>query len=145
MRENEHKFMIEFGETDGAGIVYFPNYLKWFDNATHHFFRSMNLPLSQLKEKNIILPLIDVRCTFEKSLHEDQWIVVKTTVGKMSTKTIQFIHEIFLNGERVSYGYELRGWVLKGENGIAAQPIPEEIRELMTCDDVVNKKEVLSR
>ncbi|ASS93731.1 acyl-CoA thioesterase [Peribacillus simplex] len=141
MRENEYEVIIEFGETDGAGIVYFPNYLKWFDNATHRFFREMNLPLSHLtKEKNIILPLIDVRCTFEKPLHDEQRIVIKTTVGKMSAKTIQFNHEIYLDGERVSNGYELRGWVFKGDDGISAQPIPKEIRELLSCDDVIEQE-----
>ena len=146
MRENEHRILIEFGDTDRAGIVYYPNYLKWFDNATHQFFRSMNLPLSQLvKEQNIILPLIDVRCTFEKPLHDDQWIVIKTKVGKLSKKTIQFNHEIFLNDERVSYGYELRGWVVKGEHGIAAQQIPENIRHLLLDGNLLDNEGIVSR
>jgi acyl-CoA thioester hydrolase len=142
MRSNELELLVNFGDTDRAGIVYYPNYFKWFDIATHHFFRSMNMPLSQLeREKNIILPIIDVRSTFEKPLHDDDWIVVKTSVEKISTKTIQFNHELFLDDERVSYGYELRGWVLRSPAGrLAAQPIPDEIRALLIEDVLSNPK-----
>lgn len=37
-RINETKFQIQWGDTDRAGIVYYPNYYKWFDLAGHNFF-----------------------------------------------------------------------------------------------------------
>ena len=69
---------VEFGNTDRAGIVYYPNYFAWFDKATQWFFRNMNLPLKQLQNKsNIILPLLEAHCSFEKSLTDDDVITIK--------------------------------------------------------------------
>lgn len=132
MRSNELNFLINWGDTDMAGIVYYPNYFKWFDIAGHQFFRSCNLsPLSLEKEKGIILPMIDVRCTFEVPLFYEDIITVRTTVDELSNKTIKLRYEVFRNDERTGNGYELRGWVESDENGIRAVPIPDEIRSIL--------------
>ncbi|MFB4165862.1 acyl-CoA thioesterase [Alteribacillus sp. JSM 102045] len=143
MRSNELDFLINWGDTDMAGIVYYPNYFKWFDIAGHQFFRSCNLsPLSLEKERGIILPMIDARCTFEKPLFYDDIITVYTTVKEVNNKTIELNHEIFRQKERTGSGYELRGWVEKGEGGIKAVSIPKDIRALLEEDLHTTAQEV---
>ena len=39
-----HPVHVEFGDCDPAQIVYFPNFFRWFDAATFHFFRECGLP-----------------------------------------------------------------------------------------------------
>ena len=29
---------VQFGDCDPAGIVFFPNFSRWMDAASHHFF-----------------------------------------------------------------------------------------------------------
>ncbi|MFB4162434.1 acyl-CoA thioesterase [Alteribacillus sp. JSM 102045] len=55
MRKSELQVRVNFGETDGFGIVYYPNYFRWFDNATYHFFREMDVPLHELLKKSLSL------------------------------------------------------------------------------------------
>ena len=38
------RFTVEFGDCDPAGIVFYPNYLRWMDAASLHFFRAMGVP-----------------------------------------------------------------------------------------------------
>lgn len=142
MRRNEFQIRVNFGDTDAAGIVYYPNYFKWFDIAGHQFFRSIGLPPSKLAtEQNIILPLLDVSCTFEAPLYYDEIITVKTVVSEINHKTIKLHHEIFRENIRTSYGYEVRGWV-KNENGnIRAVPIPEDIKSILREDGNVDFKQ----
>ncbi|AGT32310.1 4-hydroxybenzoyl-CoA thioesterase [Geobacillus genomosp. 3] len=132
MKRNEFQVRVNFGDTDAAGIVYYPNYFKWFDIAGHQFFRSIGLPPAKLmKEQNIILPLLDVGCTFERPLYYDDIITIKTAVEEVNRKTIKLRHEVFRGEVRTGYGFELRGWV-KEENGrIFAVPIPDDVRQLL--------------
>ena len=30
----DYRFKIRFGDTDAAGIVFYPNYYRWMDEAT---------------------------------------------------------------------------------------------------------------
>jgi acyl-CoA thioester hydrolase len=146
MRSNEFQLTVEFGHTDAAGIVFYPNYFMWFDQATHWLFRSMQLPPKELQSKlNIILPLLDAQCTFEKPLLYDDLITIQSTIVEVNRKTFKVQHEIFKDGIRACLGYEIRGWVKKEESHIATVMIPENIREILTTNKMVeNAEELLS-
>ncbi|SEA21903.1 acyl-CoA thioester hydrolase [Thalassobacillus cyri] len=141
MRTNEIQFLINWGDTDMAGIVYYPNYFKWFDIAGHQFFRDCNLAPNQLdQEQGIILPMIDTRCNFEKPLYYDDTITVVTTAEEVNNKTIKLRHEVYRGEERTGHGYELRGWVKKMDDGIKAVPIPDDVREILETDKITKAK-----
>ncbi|WPZ16994.1 thioesterase family protein [Geobacillus subterraneus] len=137
MKRNQFQIRVNFGDTDAAGIVYYPNYFKWFDIAGHQFFRSIGLPPAKLmNEQSIILPLLDVGCTFEHPLYYDDIITIKTAVEEVNRKTIKLRHEVFRGEVRTGHGFELRGWV-KEENGrIFAVPIPDDVRQLLEEDGI---------
>ncbi|MEW9669902.1 acyl-CoA thioesterase [Ammoniphilus sp. 3BR4] len=135
MRRNEFQLIVNFGDTDKAGIVFYPNYFKWFDIASHQLFRRIGLPMSELESKqNIILPILDVRGSFENPLYYDDIITIKTMVAEIHRKTIRFEHEVFRGDVRTGYGYEVRGWVKRTEDGISAVPIPDDVKGILMLD-----------
>lgn len=143
MRRNEFQLRVNWGDTDKAGIVYYPNYFKWFDIAGHQFFRSIGLPPAELAEKRqIILPMLDVRCTFEHPLYYDDIITIKTAVAEINNKTIKLSHEVYRGDTRTGYGYELRGWVKETEGRIAAVPIPEDVQEILRQDHPAENSQI---
>jgi acyl-CoA thioester hydrolase len=132
MRQNQFQIRVNWGDTDKAGIVYYPNYFKWFDIAGHQFFRSVGLaPAKLAAEQQIILPLLDARCTFEKPLYYDDIITIQTQVAEINRKTIKLHHEVYRGDTRTGYGYELRGWVKEEEGKIFAVPIPDDVKEIL--------------
>lgn len=135
MRSNEMNILINWGDTDKAGIVYYPNYFKWFDIAGHQFFRSCNLSPRKLEEeRNIILPLLDARCSFERPLLYEDVITIHTSVKEINNKTIKLSHEVFRGNDRTGHGYELRGWVCQKQNQIKAVPIPSDVIAILDKD-----------
>ena len=140
MRSNEIEVLVNWGDTDKAGIVYYPNYFKWFDIAGHHFFRSCNLsPLKLEEERQIILPMLDARCTFERPLLYDDLITIKTSVDEINNKTIKLKHEVYKGETRTGHGYELRGWVRQTANEIKAAAIPDDV--LMILNEPIHTNE----
>lgn len=146
MRSNEIEILVNWGDTDKAGIVYYPNYFKWFDIAGHQFFRSCDLAPQKLEEeRSIILPLIDVRCSFENPLYYDDVMTVQTSVEEINNKTIKLRHEVYRGETRTGYGYELRGWVYQTPEGIKAVPIPEDVRQILEKEVHTDEKAIKSR
>jgi 4-hydroxybenzoyl-CoA thioesterase len=39
-RTTIHRVQVQFGDCDPAQIAFFPNYFRWCDAATLHFFTS---------------------------------------------------------------------------------------------------------
>lgn len=135
VRSNEIEILVNWGDTDKAGIVYYPNYFKWFDIAGHQFFRSCNLAPSKLEEeKQIIVPLLDARCSFERPLLYDDVITVRTIVEEINNKTIKLKHEVLKGKTRTGHGYEIRGWVKQTDNEIKAVPIPKDVIAILEED-----------
>lgn len=135
MRKNRFQIRVNFGDTDKAGIVYYPNYFKWFDIAGHQFFRSIGLPPAELEaQRNIIIPMLDARCTFEKTLFYDDIITIATEVAEINNKTFRLTHQVFRGEERTGFGYELRGWVKQAEGKFGAVPIPDDVRVLLQSE-----------
>lgn len=141
MRQNQFQMRVNWGDTDKAGIAYYPNYFKWFDIAGHQFFRSSGLsPAKLADEQQIILPLLDTRCTFEKPLYYDDIITIKTVVAEINHKTIRLNHEVYRGDTRTGHGYELRGWVREEGGKIFAVPIPEEVKKILRNDGPVGRQ-----
>ncbi|MFD1360834.1 acyl-CoA thioesterase [Lentibacillus salinarum] len=135
MRKNSINLRVNWGDTDKAGIVYYPNFFKWFDIAGHQFFRDCNISPAYLeKEHNTIVALLDAQCTFENPILYDDIITIHTEVEKLTSKTIKFRH-IIARGETVmGRGYEIRGWVKQSEHGIKTEHIPDNIRQVLEED-----------
>ena len=135
MRSNEIERLINWGDTDKAGIVYYPNFCKWFDIAGHQFFRSCDLAPQRLEdESSIILPMMDTQCTFKKPLYYDDVVTITTTVEELNAKTIKLGHVFTRDGIEIASGYELRGWVLQTGNHIKAVVIPDEVRSILSAN-----------
>ncbi|MFL6556868.1 MAG: acyl-CoA thioesterase [Bacillus sp. (in: firmicutes)] len=141
MRSNELELLVNWGDTDKAGIVYYPNFFKWFDIAGHQFFRSCDLSPAKLEEeRGIIVPLLDVQCTFENALLYDDIIMIQTKVEEINRKTIKLRHVVYRDGQRAAHGYELRGWVQQTGQSIKAVIIPEDVKSILS-EDIHSKTE----
>jgi acyl-CoA thioesterase FadM len=58
MKKIECRFQVQWGDTDAAGIVFYRNFYKWMDEATHHFFAELGYPTAALFEQKIGLPIL---------------------------------------------------------------------------------------
>ena len=55
-----YSFKVRWGDTDPAAIVYFPNFYRWMDEATHEFLTEIGHPTSELMEtEKIGVPLLE--------------------------------------------------------------------------------------
>ena len=66
------RFTVEFGDCDPAEIVFYPNYLRWMDAASLHFFRAMGVPpWRELEAQTGIIgtPIVDVAARFRAPCH----------------------------------------------------------------------------
>src|SRR5699024_130521 len=124
-----------WGDTDKAGIVYYPNFFKWFDIAGHQFFRDCGLPPGELEEKyNVIVPLIDAQCTFNNPILYDDIIAIHTEVDRLTNRTIKLRHTIAREDTTMAEGHEIRGWVKQNGEDIKTVPIPEDVRKILEED-----------
>ncbi|WP_232698488.1 acyl-CoA thioesterase [Brevibacillus daliensis] len=140
MVQNTVQLKVNWGDTDMAGIIYYPNYFKWFDIGSLTLVNELGLSVINLmQEDKIGLPLLDAGCRFRKALLYNDEIRVVSRVTEVNEKTFRVEHEVYRNDEMTGNGHELRGWVQFDEFGnLKAVPIPDEVRKLLTEDKVLS-------
>ncbi|MCI4324134.1 MAG: acyl-CoA thioesterase [Thermoplasmata archaeon] len=124
---------VAFGETDAGGLVFYPNYLRWFDQATHELFRALGLPLKELQARwSVVLPVVSVQANFRTALHYDDEMEIHSQIAELSERSLKVTHSVRCGGTEVSSGWEIRAWIGVDGGTFQAQPIPLEMRQRLT-------------
>lgn len=129
---------VNWGDTDMAGISYYPNYFRWFDTNTLQMLHKNGLPPKELMvEKNMSFPLIDAGCTCFKPLYYNDEIKVISQIVEINRKTFKVKHEVFRGEELTGEGFEVRGWVSFKEGKLKAEMIPDEVGAKLRGENTV--------
>lgn len=124
---------IEWGETDAAQIVFFPNYFRWFDHATHELLRSVGFPVESLLRARQAVPIIETQGRFLSALGYGDDLDIETWIGEVRTRAFRVEHVVRRGGDDVCTGYEVRMWVTLRGPGEPLQPgpLPEALRQAL--------------
>lgn len=127
---------IAFGDCDPAGIVYYPNFFRWFDAAVHEMFASVGLPADKVSRDTglVVWPSIDVKATFHSPARYGEAVAVHSHVAEWRSRTFLLAHRIVRADTLICEGSELRfvGERIPGEDyRMRAAPIPDWMRDAL--------------
>jgi acyl-CoA thioester hydrolase len=116
---------VRYAETDQMGIVYYANYLVWFEIGRVELLRSLGLAYSQLEtDHQCILPVVEATCRYRSPARYDDEILIETRPS-------------MLRGSVIKFGYRL---LRKGQEGEEPTLLAEGETVHVVCDDQLNKK-----
>lgn len=126
--------LIEWGDCDPAGIVYFPRYVAWFDNSTHELFRRAGYEKYEMQRKFGMLgiPIVDVRAKFYIPSRYGEFVDIESTVAEFGRSSFRVVHRMLKGEALAAEGFETRVWVVvdpKDPTKIKGAPIPRELTE----------------
>ena len=64
-----HQVRVIFGDTDQMGVVYYANYLRYFEGARAAFLRHVGRSYKDLEAWNVALPVVEAHCRYRKPAH----------------------------------------------------------------------------
>ncbi len=133
-RTTTYEIQVQFGDCDPAGIVFFPNFSKWMDAASLHFFMSCGVPpWRELKKTTGIIgtPMLDIHTRFLRPATYGQTLQIHTCIESWAAKTFVQLHRVMRGEDLLCEGRETRAFVIHPEGDpdrIKAIPVPEDIR-----------------
>ncbi|MCF8104960.1 MAG: acyl-CoA thioesterase [Desulfohalobiaceae bacterium] len=89
----EHR--VSYGETDAMGIVYYGNYLHWFEQARSHFIRERGMGYSEIEKQGVLLPVREVHCRYLAPATYEQEIMVRTGIGTWARASLTFEYQVY--------------------------------------------------
>ncbi len=128
-----HLVSVEFGDCDPAGIVFYPNFYRWFDAATHHLLAKLDLSLERLRRDYGVvgMPLLETGAKYHSASRFGDRLAFESSVLECGRKTIRIRHCVKRSEIVVVEGFELRVFVVPDAADAARQralELPEAIR-----------------
>ncbi len=90
---------VRYAETDQMGIVYYANYLVWFELGRVELLRSLGLAYSRLEtDHGCILPVIEAGCRYRSPARYDDEILIETRPAMLRGSVLKFAYRILRKG-----------------------------------------------
>ena len=119
MKTFVHTLLVGFGDCDPAGIVYYPNFFRWFDATAHVMFAAVGCDWRGTKrERNwIVGPIVDAHAAFRAPATHGDTLEVHASVSQWSAKSFRVDYRIVRGPVLIAEGWEVR---------IVAEPHPDD-------------------
>ena len=127
---------VMFGDCDPAGIVFFPNFLKWMDASSLNFFvkRGVSTWRELYKTTGIIgTPLLEINTRFISPATYGERLQVYSSVQEWRGKAFIQKHIVKRGDTLVCEGTETRAFCIRHPDNpdrIKAIAVPEDIKAL---------------
>lgn len=103
-----YKTRIYYEDTDAGGIVYYANYLKYFERARTEWIYSLGFDHNKLDKSDTLIVVRSCNVDYQKSVKFEEEIEVVSEVTKISPVRINLTQSVQVNKEtRVKANVEL--------------------------------------
>jgi len=134
---HETLLRVRYSETDKMGIVYYANYLVWFEIGRAEFCRARGFSYRDMEEDDdAFLVVAESYCRYKAAAYYDDEIVIRTHITELRRRSLRFGYEVC----RVSDGQVLAegetGHVVTGGDG-RVRSFPEGYIQRLTAAPIL--------
>jgi acyl-CoA thioester hydrolase len=89
---------VRYAETDRMGVVYYANYLVWFEVARTDLLRTLGWTYREMEATGVLLPVIEAQCEYRRSARYDDEVTIRTEGRLASPVRMEFTYELRVEG-----------------------------------------------
>jgi acyl-CoA thioester hydrolase len=93
-RVSAARIRVRYAETDKMGVVYYANYLVWFEVGRCEWLRAIGSSYRRLEEDGTILPVLDARCEYRRPIRYDDEVEIRTRATLLSPARVRFDYDV---------------------------------------------------
>ncbi|MEJ6719684.1 MAG: thioesterase family protein [Akkermansiaceae bacterium] len=121
--------LVEFYETDLAGIAHFSNFYRWMESAEHAFKRERGMILHC---DGVGWPRVNASADFKKPVKFGDLVRVRVEVAQLRMRSVRYVFEIRVNESAEVHATGEMTSVCVDLSTMKAIEIPAEIRECLS-------------
>ena len=97
---------IYYEDTDCGGVVYYANYLKYFERARTHYLEDRGLSVAGLMAEGTVFVVVHAEVNYRSPARYGETLVIETVVSEMTAASFTFAHVVKdkVNGRVVAEG-----------------------------------------
>ena len=100
----KHEIRVIFGDTDQMGVVYYANYLRFFESARAAYWRDLGRSYKDLEAWGVAMPVIEAHCDYKRPAHYEDLLVVDVDVSELRGASLRFAYRVLRGHELLAEG-----------------------------------------
>ncbi|MBN1823058.1 MAG: acyl-CoA thioesterase [Endomicrobiales bacterium] len=124
----ELKIRVSYADTDQMGMVYYANYLVYFERGRTEWLRDHGIAYSDIEKKGVFFPVVESRCKYVSPARYDDVISVFTDVSGVGPASVEFSYKIKLRDKLLATGFTKHPLV---NRGMKLVKIPPDIKKVL--------------
>jgi acyl-CoA thioester hydrolase len=121
---------VRYSETDQMGIVYYANYLVWFEVGRTDWLRASGWTYRAMEAEGLLLPVLEAHCHYRQPARYDDELVIRTTARPVSPLRLAFDYEVVrVEGPLVASGFTVHTTLDRRGKPVL---VPERVRNLIS-------------
>lgn len=126
---HETKFRVRYKDTDRMGVVYYGNYLVFFEVGRAELMRDLGYPYSRVEKDGHNLVVAEAAAKYHANVGYDNLITIRTTIGEVKGASVRFDYRVLgEDGTLLVTGHTLHACVNPAQKPIR---IPAELKRLL--------------
>ena len=122
---------VIYGDTDQMGVVYYGNYLRFFEAARNEWLRAKGARWRDIEAAHAIyLPVAEARVSYKRPARYDDVIVVETRLGDLGRVSLRFDYRVVRGEDLLALGHTVHACVSRdGDIRELPEPLLAQLRE----------------
>ena len=101
----QHELRVIFGDTDQMGVVYYANYLRFFESARADYWRSLGRSYKDLVAWGVAIPVVEAHCDYKRPAYYEDLVVIDVDVIEIRAASIRFGYRVSRGEDLLATGY----------------------------------------
>jgi acyl-CoA thioester hydrolase len=120
---------VRYADTDQMGVVYYANYLAWFEVGRTEWLRAQGASYADMERDGFVFPVIEARCEYRVSLRYDDEVDIRTRALLVTPVRVEFRYSIVRHRDSV---VAAEGFTVHAVTDTTGRPkrLPPTIRRL---------------
>lgn len=120
---------VRYKDTDRMGVVYYGNYLTFFEVGRAELMRELGFPYSRMEALGYSLVVVEAAAKYHGNVGYDSLVTVQTAVTQLKKATIRFNYKVVSEDEKLLVsGHTLHACVQPNQKPTR---IPDEIKRIV--------------
>jgi len=90
---------VIYGDTDQMGVVYYANYLRYFEFARSELLRAHGRSYREMEAEGLSLPVVEATCRYVAPARYEDLLLVGIEVPAVTRVTLTFRYQVTREGE----------------------------------------------
>ena len=128
-----HQQRVIFGDTDQMGVVYYGNYLRFFEASRAAWLRSLGYSNKDLSRLGVAFPVAEAHVKYRRPAHYEDLLDVEVKVTELRGASMRFEYQVRREEEVLATGFTVHACVSPEGRPVR---FPAELRALIERDMV---------